>query len=208
MKYEVHDPLFFGLIWDKYFLDNKLNGLKKYNFKRINKAKKNHRYRCEFWNNRLDLTIDNGGVAFEPYNIQKENIILSNLFMGAVYTKKDIEFFVKTMKKIHKAIKIKKENCEIEKYDKFELIKTYTNNAFEFERTRYKDEFGGTKDIVVFWDNKSGGVINLIKTNEMILKSIPEIEMSNGNYFPIVKKGLQVPIGLLEEILKEMKEME
>lgn len=205
-QFSVKDPLYWGVIWYKKFLsDNqkKKEGLKKFRFKRINKAKKYHRYKCNFWNNECELMITKEDVIFDCYNIDGDMMNYSLRFnLGTRFSYEEIKWFVETMQKIHNAISKKEKNISIDKIG-YELIKTYQNYAFEFER---KDEIETTN--IVFWDDEDGGVIELAHGYNEDFKEDIEITFEEGDvYFPIINKHLSVPICLMKEILNEMEKI-
>lgn len=203
----VSDPLYWGAIWDERFMSEaqkKKEGLKKYRFRKLNKAKKYHRYECKFWNNRLELMITDVMIFIDCYNIQENNINYSmKLDVATKFMYSEVKWFVETMKNIHNAIKNKKE-VEIEK-NEYEFVKTYVNGAVEFEK-KEDDRVSN----IVFWDTPDGGVIELSQGHKDFFRENVQIKLDKVEgdiYFPIVNRHLSIPIKLMEEILKDMEEI-
>lgn len=208
--FKVSDPLYFGAIWNEQFMsDNQLNKplLKKYKFRRTNKSKKNHRYQCKFWNNRLDLTIDSEGVAFEPYNIDEENQMV-NIDMRCpcvILMKDEIDFFIETMSNVNNAINNKEKNIQIDTSN-YKFRKQYANGAFAF----YKELADDREKSVVFWHDRDGGQICLLQGNKEDIEDVfryhLETNISDGEIY-FMKPALHIPLNLLKTIRVEMEMM-
>lgn len=209
-KFNLTDPLYFGAIWNEEFMtDTQLNKplLKKYKFRRINKAKNNHRYQCKFWNNRLDLTIDSEGVAFEPYNINEETqqATIDMRCPCVVLTKKEIDYFISTMNNINYAIENKETHIGIDT-SFYEFRKQYSNGAFAF----YKNIDDTIQKSVVFWYDKTGGQICLLQGDKEAIDDVfnyhLKTNLSNGEIY-FMKPALHIPLNLLKTIRIEMEMM-
>ena len=208
-EFSVKDPLFWGIIWDENFMSEaqkKKEGLKKFRFKKLNKAKKYHRYECKFWNNKLELMITDTLIFIDCYNIQDNNMNYHlRLDLGTKFMYSEIKWFVETMRNIYNTIQNKNQELEIEKND-YKFIKQYANGAFEFE----KEEDNRISNIV-FWYTPDGGVIELSQGYKENFEDNIQIKLDKVEgdiYFPITNRHLSIPIKLMEEILKDMESIE
>lgn len=210
--FKVKDPLFWGMIWySKWMTDaeKKKEGLKKYRFKRTNRAKKYHFYECKFWNNKLEVRITKDDIMFDCYNIDEENNTINyanTLFIGTRFSYEEIKWFVETMEDIHKAIKNKEKEVLIIG-NEYEPKKVYSNGAYEFEKEN--DEQVSN---IIFWDNEDGGNIQIAQGPKYAFNINLSVKIDGYDnediYMPLINDHLSVPVELMKEILKDMESIE
>lgn len=214
-KFRVNNPLYYGAIWHPEYFDGKVQkgeGLKKFGFRRINKAKKYHRWECKFWNNRCRLMINSNIVWFECYTLdeKEENAGYKRTFnVGTKFTYEEIEWFIYTMEKLNNAVKNNEKEIKIPTLKGYEFIQQYANGAFEFEKRKpYDPEYEvEEKSSVVFWCDEKQGFICLAQG--WVDDFMGGVEMKFNDidkpiFFDIFEEYLKVPTLMLKEILKEM----
>lgn len=214
-KFRVNNPLYYGAIWHPEYFDGKVQkeeGLKKFGFRRINKAKKYHIWECKFWNNRCQLMINSNIVWFECYTLdeKEENAGYKRTFnVGTKFTYEEIEWFIYTMEKLNNAVKNNKKEIKISTLKGYEFIQQYANGAFEFEERKPYDSAYEIeeKSSVVFWCDEKQGFICLAQG--WVDDFMGGVEMKFNDidkpiFFDIFEEYLKVPTLMLKEILKEM----
>ena len=126
----IDNPLNYGIIWyPEYFEDTKQKeGLKKYNFKKKNKAKNYHRWECKFWNNTCELTIYDRGLFFDSYGLDETGEFMRHTLtfnVGVYFDYNEIKWFVETMQQINDMINNKKSESKITLEKDYKFVKQY-----------------------------------------------------------------------------------